>query len=163
MTEAPNINAAPFPFYDEKRETFYTADCMIDNREELVNALGVVEGTPSGRLLYLSYLKWGTSFSDHILGVFTFVIYLRNEKRIILYTDHTASRCLHYTIEEGRVIFSTTINPILQICPRQLCEKWLVACEAYRGPNMLFFPELTPFEDIFQVMCGHYIDRKSVV
>ena len=55
------------PFYDEKRETFYTADCMIDNREELVNALGVVEGTPSGRLLYLSYLKWGPSLPDLIL------------------------------------------------------------------------------------------------
>lgn len=160
------------PYYDEERRLFYTADCMLDNRNELMEKLQLTEDAiPDGALLYQAFLAWEDRFIDHVLGVFAFAIY-DNEKNICkLYTDHTGSRSLYYCLVDRTIYFATVFAPLLAVLSkeyRQISEKWMSACELTVSPIMEFFPGLTPFESIKQVLAGHFVefmikDSKSVI
>lgn len=190
------------PCYDTKNKLFYTADCMLDNREELVEKLSQLnermpdlydhhecressidskdrkrsedgkedrkgshplhldERIPDGTLLYQAYLAWGRRFTDHVLGAFSLVIYDEQKKSCILFTDHTGNRSLYYCIAEQTIYFATVFAPLLAVLPKaytRLNEKWMVACELDTTPIMEFYPELTPFQEIHQVLPGHSV------
>ncbi len=149
------------PLYDEERDVYFMADCILDNREEVARLLGVsVEETTDGRLAYLAYLAWGEEFVKHLAGIFSFAVYNKNKGEILIYTDHTGSRCIHYCKRGSDVVFSTTMGPVLQMLGEEsfsLSEQWLAACEAFRAPDMIIFPGLTAFEGVFQVEAGHYV------
>lgn len=149
------------PFLDEKNQIFFTADCILDNRKELVEALPEADGElPDGALAYHAYLHWGEEFVKHLVGIFSFAFYKANENQVLLYTDHTGSRCINYC-KRGKVfVFSTTYGPVLQAFGEEnmkFCEKWLVGCESFRAPDMILFPGLTPFEGVYQLEAGHYL------
>lgn len=149
------------PIYDEERQVYFAADCILDNREELCVSLqeDCLEVT-DGQLAYRAYLAWGEAFVEHLIGIFSFAIYEKNQNRMLLYTDHTGSRCINYCKKEEDFVFSTTYGPILQAFGEEnmrFCEKWLVGCEAFRAPDMILFPGLTPFEGVYQLEAGHYI------
>ena len=49
------------PIYDE--ELCFNCDCILDNRNELLNALSITDlSIPDGRLMYQAYRKWGNTF-----------------------------------------------------------------------------------------------------
>ena len=49
---AESVNE-PLPIYDEDLGIFFTADCFIDNRLDLMNELGVEDGAiPDGMLFF---------------------------------------------------------------------------------------------------------------
>lgn len=149
------------PYYDEVKKLFYTADCMLDNRQELMEKLSLKDETiPDGALLYQAYLKWQDCFTEQVLGVFSLVIYDVINNTCILFTDHTGSRSLYYCMVDSTIYVSTVFAPLLAVLPmeyRKLSEKWMTACELNVTPVMEFFPELTPFEKISQVLAGHSI------
>lgn len=152
------------PYYDNERDTYFTADCVLDNREELMEKLELKGDMTDGGIAYAAYLKWGERFAEHLLGVFSFAVYDNRNATFLLYTDHTGSRSVNYCIRGGQVAFSTTFEPILAAFGKgsfKLCEKWIAACEATRSPDMLVFPELTPYEGVRQLMPGHYIKVKK--
>ena len=152
------------PYYDEDNKLFYTADCMLDNRQELLSKLALSdESIPDGALLYQAYLTWGSCFTDHVLGVFSFVIYDDIKNTCVLFTDHTGSRSLYYCLIDNSIYFATVFAPLLAVLPQEdriLNEKWMIACELFETPVMEYFPELTPFEKICQVIAGHYAEAK---
>lgn len=149
------------PFYDEKRQIYFTADCILDNREELLTTLfDATDEMTDGELAYLAFLTWGEDFVQHLVGIFSFAIYLEAQNQVLLYTDHTGSRCINYCLRNEDFVFSTTYGPILQAFGEdnmQFCEKWLAGCEAFRAPDMILFPGLTPFEGVYQLEAGHYL------
>lgn len=149
------------PFYDESNRIYFTADCILDNRKELLTALSeTVEDMPDGELAYLAFLKWGEAFVQHLVGIFSFAIYQETKNQVLLYTDHTGSRCINYCLRQGDFVFSTTYGPILQAFGEEnmrLCEQWMAGCEAFRAPDMILFPGLTPFEGVYQLEAGHYL------
>ena len=149
------------PYYDESNEIFYTADCMLDNREELIKLLSEGDYLISdGLLLYRSYLKWGEKFPDYVLGVFSMVIYNKRNNTCYLYTDHTASRSLYYCVVNNTIYFATIFAPLLAVLPkedRRFNDKWIAACELVATPIMEFYPGNTPFEKINQVPAGYSV------
>lgn len=149
------------PYYDEDRRIFYTTDCMLDNRNELMEKLSLKEtAIPDGALLYQAYLNWGEKFTDHVLGVFSMVIYDGVMNTCTLYTDHTGSRSLYYCMVESTIYFATVFAPLLSVLPDnyiRISENWMIACELSATPVMEFIPEATPFERINQVLAGHSV------
>lgn len=149
------------PYYDEINGLFYTVDCMLDNRQELLEKLSFTDNTiPDGELLYQSYLAWEERFTDYVLGIFTFVIYDSRKNICTLFTDHTGSRSLYYCSVDKTIFFATVFSPLLAVLPRicrRINEKWIAACELTASPVMDFFPGITPFEEIHQVLAGHSI------
>jgi asparagine synthase (glutamine-hydrolysing) len=149
------------PLYDTDNLLFYTADCILDNREELMDKLVGKDITiPDGALLYQAYLKWGEKFTEYVLGAFSLVIYDERKNTCILFTDHTGSRSLYYCLVDNTIYFASIFTPLLAVLPkeaRKINEKWMVACALSVTPVMEYIPELTPFEKISQVLAGHYI------
>lgn len=149
------------PLYDKDRNVYFTADCILDNREEVLALLKKENADiTDGALAFLAYLTWGEEFVKRLVGIFSFAVYEKNKGEVLIYTDHTGSRCINYCKKEKAVMFSTTMGPLLEMLGKQqvsLSEKWLAACEAFRAPDMIIFPGLTPFEGIYQVEAGHYV------
>lgn len=149
------------PYYDEEHRLFYTADCMLDNRNELMKKLQLTgDAIPDGTLLYQAYLTWGDEFTDHVLGVFAFAIYDDDKNTCKLFVDHTGSRSLYYCVLDKTIYFATVFAPILAALPkeyRKISEKWMTACELTVTPIMEFYPELTPLDSIKQVLAGHFV------
>ncbi|MCR4902023.1 MAG: hypothetical protein K6A23_04130 [Butyrivibrio sp.] len=165
--EAPN---EVLPFYDELNDNLFTADCFLDNRDDLIEELNCIElntkatlhineNTPDGMLIYLSYLAWGKDMCDHLLGVFSFAIYNYKTNSFYLFTDHVSDRCIHYYQKDNTIYFSTIISPI-QAANNfniQVSEKYITACESNMTADMVIFPGLTPFEGIYQLLAGCFL------
>lgn len=149
------------PYYHCQDNIYFTADCMIDNRNQLLSELNLPNNSPDGQLIFYAYLKWGEQdVCNHLIGAYSFAIYHHETKRFLLYTDHTSTRCVYYSIQGDSLAFSTTITPILYGFPTisfPLNEKWITACECNSSPHMLLNPNLSPYEGIFHLPNGHYL------
>lgn len=72
----PEARVEPMPLRHAASGCLISADVRLDNREELIAALGI---DPSGRvigdgeLIIAAYLKWGIDCPTHLLGDFAFV------------------------------------------------------------------------------------------
>ena len=149
------------PYHDKERNIFFTADCILDNRPELVQELHITDADiPDGLLSYHAYLTWGERFVEHLLGAFSFAIYVPDTDTFLLYTDHVGNRCINYSLQGQTLYFCTTYDLFKECFSSEqlkLSEKWITACESEPSACMLAFPGLTPFEGVFQLKAAHYI------
>lgn len=157
----PEAEREQLPYYDDSHGIYFTADCMIDNRMELCEQLGVSDtSVPDGSLCYLAYLKWGEKFVEHLLGIFSIAVYDKSNKKLLLYTDHMGSRCINYMRYEDKIMFSTSYDLFINALPEgqlKLSEKWIVGCESEPSACMIIFPGLTPYEGLHQLQAGTYV------
>jgi asparagine synthase (glutamine-hydrolysing) len=105
-----------------------TADVRLDNRPELLEALGArqrLADAGDGTLLLEAYLRWGESCVDHLLGDFAFAIWDPRRRRLFCARDHMGMRQLIYHHTPGRLFaFATEPRAVLQApgVPRRLNE-----------------------------------------
>ena len=149
------------PYHDKERNIFFTADCILDNRPELMQELHITDADiPDGLLSYHAYLTWGERFVEHLLGAFSFAIYVPDTDTFLLYTDHVGNRCINYSLQGQTLYFCTTYDLFKECFSSEqlkLSEKWITACESEPSACMPAFPGLTPFEEVFQLKAAHYI------
>ncbi|MDO5291867.1 MAG: asparagine synthase-related protein [bacterium] len=147
------------PIYSEENQILFTADCLLDNRSELIDALNIEDQTiPDGTLLYLAYLHWGYDCVKHLHGLYSIAVYEKATHTLFLATDPTASRCLYYYNHKDGCTFSTLIEPILQI------HTGIQKNELYLGDYLMaqgLRPNIsaieTPYEDIYKLEAGTYV------
>lgn len=147
------------PYFDEANEVLFTADCILDNREELLQQFSEYSAeTGDSTLLYAAYRKWGTELGDHVLGAFTLAVYEHKLQKTYLFTDHMSNRSLFYYFKDGRFYFSTLLVPLASVCKANVNEKWLASCLLSVSADMMLFPKLTPFAGIIQQQAGCYLE-----
>lgn len=140
------------PVYDKEHNLLFTADCVLDNREELLGLLPECGADSSdGQLLLAAYLKWGSSMGDYCLGAFAFAAFHTDTKAVVLCTDHMGNRSLFYSRQGERFIFSTAILPLAKLCQAVPSEQWLSGCLFSSSADMTLFKGLTPYQGIFQM------------
>ncbi len=112
------------PITNSERNIVFTADCILDNREELIELLSnqqhnreTLTSTPDGTLMYMAYLLYGTECVNYFRGLFSIAIWNELEHSLTLITDQLASRCLYYIRKENLIAFSTLLEPLLKIFP----------------------------------------------
>lgn len=154
------IKDEKLPILDEEKNILFTADAIVDNRDELTRELGLDESTPDGRILYEAYLKWGKKLCEHVYGAYAMVAYDIKNNKIFITNDHFATRCLFYHVRDGVVYFSTLFFPILKETGLEFQEneRWLVDEISVRGPLMIFEPRETAVKDVFKVVSGTYVE-----
>lgn len=137
----------------------FTADCVLDNRKELLAELGINgSDVPDGTLMYHAYCKWGMDCLHHFRGAFSFAVYHFQEQCLYLAVDPVASRCLYYYINETGVTFSTLLQPILEANPNiPLNDLYLKDFLVAPGMMPTLNATETPYEQVFLVNCGTYI------
>lgn len=106
-----------------------TADVILDNRRELLEALGL--GGPEARelsdeaLVLAALSKWGESSPTHLLGDFAFAAWDEAARTLFCGRDHMGIRPLSYAYLPGKLFaFATDIRGLLALpaVPRRLDE-----------------------------------------
>lgn len=74
------------PFVSQSGDVILTADVRIDNREELLSALGLnsrpTEEVPDNALIAAAYEKWGERCPERLLGDFAFVLWDKRKQTL---------------------------------------------------------------------------------
>lgn len=146
------------PVFDEQSGIFFTADCILDNRKELISLLGADPAAPDGTLMYLAYKKWGIDCLKRFRGLFSIAVYDANKKTLFLATDQTASRCLYYYKTADSVCFSTLLEPLRNVHP-ELSFNELYFKDYLTAPGLTpnIVPTETPYTDVFKINPGCYM------
>jgi len=105
-----------------------TADARLDNRAELMRALGSggsTEPVSDSELILEAYLRWGEDCPRHLLGDFVFAIWDSARRKLFCARDHFGVRPFYYYHQPGRrLVFGSEIKSILALAdiPRHLNE-----------------------------------------
>jgi asparagine synthase (glutamine-hydrolysing) len=84
-----------------------TADVRLDNRPELLSALGLSDRagiTGDAELIVAAYLAWGEDCLDRLLGDFAFAIWDPRRHRLFCARDQFGMRPLYYHHSPGRFL-----------------------------------------------------------
>lgn len=106
------------PYILNDGNTVIVADVILDNRKELYEELGAngdITEIPDGKMICLSFEKWGYSFVEHLKGIYSIAIYDASSQELFICTDRTSSRCLYYYKKDNSITFSTLIFPIRKL------------------------------------------------
>ncbi|UOR13779.1 asparagine synthase-related protein [Halobacillus amylolyticus] len=163
----PESVGEKLPYYDPDRKLSITADAIIDNREELFDALQVSKALranmPDSKLILLSYQKWGEESLKYLIGDFAFMIWDENEQKFFGARDFSGSRTLYYFHRQHRFVFSTTITPMFSLpyVDKYLNEEWLAEFLAIPGMHDSSDEFTTAYKWIYQIPPSHTISVKD--
>ena len=158
LATTPEALVEVLPLTDPATGCTITADVRLDNREELIPALGLVSETRvigDGELILRAYLAWGEACLDHFLGDFAFAIWDPRTARLFCGRDHIGMRQLIYCHVPGRLFaFATEPRAILTHpdVPRRINEgriaDFIIDLEGINYSS-------TFFEDLFRLPPAH--------
>lgn len=117
-----------FPLLNGDGDLALTADARIDNRDELIAALGI-NGRPreeitDGELILGAYERWGESCPEKLLGDFAFAIWDRRKQRLFCARDHMGLKPFYYHRSGRALVFASEIKALLCVpeVPHRLNE-----------------------------------------
>ena len=117
LATTPEALTEVLPLTDPQSGCTITADVRLDNREELIAALGMGHETRTigdGELILRAYLHWGEPCPEHLLGDFAFAIWDPRSNQLFCSRDHMGMRQLTYHHGPGQVfVFATEPNAVL--------------------------------------------------
>ena len=106
------------PLVAAKGQVVLVADVRIDNREELMDRLGIAAGegpVTDAALILEAYLRWGSDCPEHLLGDFAFAVWDARVRRLVAARDPLGMRNLYYYRHPGGLLFGTEIKQILAV------------------------------------------------
>jgi asparagine synthase (glutamine-hydrolysing) len=119
LATTPELQFELQPFVHPETGCVITADVRLDNREELLRALGftkILEYTGDAELILEAYLKWGTQCPVRLLGDFAFAIWDPRTRILFCARDHLGLRPFYYHHSAGRrFLFASDARAILVV------------------------------------------------
>jgi asparagine synthase (glutamine-hydrolysing) len=94
-------------------ETWITADCRIDNRDDLLRRLarpGAGGDVPDPELILRAFGRWGEACLDHLLGDFAFAIWDAPRRRLFCARDHFGVKPFYYARADRVLVFGNNLN-----------------------------------------------------
>jgi asparagine synthase (glutamine-hydrolysing) len=90
-----------------------TADARIDNREELMMALGLSdEAVTDSQLILAAYERWGDRVAEHLLGDFALAIWDQEKQELFCARDHFGVKPFYYYQSENTFAFATEMKAL---------------------------------------------------
>jgi asparagine synthase (glutamine-hydrolysing) len=88
-----------------------SGDVRLDNREELLAALGTADpAIGDAEIVLRAYLEWGEHCGEHLLGDFAFAIWDPRERRLFCARDQMGLRSLYFH-HSHRQLFAFATDP----------------------------------------------------
>lgn len=131
-----------------------TADCRLDNRDELLARLSLRDGSiADAMLIMLAYFKWGEACPTYLQGDFAFAIWDRDRQALFCARDHFGVKPFYYHSTGRRFAFASEIGPILALdgVGRRLSEHQISGFLAGLPDD----PQATPYAEIFRLPARH--------
>ena len=149
------------PWHDEKNEIFYTADAVLDNREEIAQMVQMkLTGEriiPDGELMLHAFQKKGVNSLGDMRGAYVFVYFDRVKNEIYIIPDAVGNRSLYYCITGHTLYFSSLLESLRAILPQAgLNERWMTDFLAMDSLIMISENNETPIQGINRVSPGCY-------
>lgn len=116
------------PLYRSDANVAITADARIDNRDELLNLLGIQErkdvAITDSELILEAYLKWGEQTPEKLLGDFAFAIWDGRKKLLFCARDIMGVKPFYYYLSENTFVVASEIKEMfcLKEVPRRINE-----------------------------------------
>lgn len=122
-------------------------DGRLDNRSSLIAELGgnLDSASTDVEIVARAWDRWQTQCFAKFVGDWALVIWQPQDRSLTLAKDPIGARHLYYTLDERRVIWSTTLDPLVR-----LQERALDIDEEYIAGWLAFFPaaDRTPYARI---------------
>ena len=119
LHSTPESFSEILPHSNSSGDVVITADCRIDNREELSSDLCRYEERAKdigdAELILRSYERWGEGCIDKLLGDFAFAIWDRRKATLFCGRDHMGIRPFYYRLTDRGFIFASEIKAILSL------------------------------------------------
>lgn len=147
------------PLFDNLRQLAITADARIDNREELIEKIGISvrvdEIITDSELILLAYDKWRDNCVDHLIGDYVFAIWDKKERRVFCATDPMGMRPIYYYLDDKLFAFASEIKALLTLpqIPRGLNEEGFAKYVVVE--LNVFERKDTCFKEIFSLTSGN--------
>jgi asparagine synthase (glutamine-hydrolysing) len=116
------------PLVRKSGDLVLTADVRLDNRDELITALGIAsrprQEIGDGELILGAYERWGERCPEKLLGDFTFAIWDRRRQELFCARDHMGVKPFYYYRSDRVFVFASEIKALLCLpeVPRRLNE-----------------------------------------
>jgi len=105
------------PLMNALGNVIVTADARIDNRDELVAALGVERGRlgeiSDGELILRAYERWGEDSPKRLLGDFAFAVWDARRRTLFCARDHCGVKPFYYYQSEKTFLFASEVKALL--------------------------------------------------
>ncbi len=90
------------------------ADARLDNRPELIEALGLEASaeTPDSLLIMRAFDKWGVECVSHLIGAWAFALWDAPKNRLMLARDPMGARTICWHRSAERLAFATTARAL---------------------------------------------------
>lgn len=145
------------PAEEKERKLLFTADCILDNREEVIECLAgtgnersELEKMPDGALMFQGYLHLGKECTRLFRGLYAFAVWEEKSNTLTLVSDGVSARCLYYRRQGNLVAFSTVLKPLCELFSgteknTNYSKDFLLV-----NPSVVYvMPGETPYKDIF--------------
>lgn len=147
------------PLLNQSGDLIITADARIDNRKELITALGLNGDAPGlitdSQLILAAYEKWGEICSEKLLGDFAFVIWDRCKQVLFCARDHLGVKPFYYHLSNRIFAFASEIKALVEVpnVPSRINE---LRIAYHLQPDFLSRDKaITFYQDIFRLPPGH--------
>lgn len=131
----------------------------LEIRKELIEKGHKFANNADTECLIHGYEEYGAELLYKLRGMFAFVIYDMKKDLIFAARDFFGIKPFYYTVNDGRLVFSSEIKGILEFpeIKRELNEE---ALEQYLSFQYSVLPE-TFFKGIYKLPAGHYMMYKD--
>jgi asparagine synthase (glutamine-hydrolysing) len=95
-----------------------TCDARIDNRDELIHALGLrgdPAAIPDSDLILGAYVKWGEECAGRLIGDFAFAIWDPRRQSMFCARDPMGVKCFYYYLSPRMFAFASEIKAIAAV------------------------------------------------
>ncbi|ESY83589.1 asparagine synthase [Mesorhizobium sp. LNHC221B00] len=146
--------AGPGPLTMAGGKLAITADCRLDNRDELLARLGIRDSSVADAVLLMrTYLRWGEACPEHLQGDFAFAIWDAERQLLFCARDHFGVKPFYYHAADRRFAFASEIGPMLGLdgVGARISEHRISGFLAGLPDD----PQSTPYSDIFSLPARH--------
>jgi asparagine synthase (glutamine-hydrolysing) len=123
LTTTPEERFQSQPIAHAHTGVVITGDVRIDNRDEVLRALGASDRDDSlsdTGVVLAAYLRWGDACVDHLLGDFAFALWDGRQRRLFCARDRMGMRTLYYHHTLGRLVAVATSAKAVVVLPQVL-------------------------------------------
>jgi asparagine synthase (glutamine-hydrolysing) len=141
------------PLFDPERQLFFVFDGRLDNRGELLAALGLDASSTDARIAMAAAGRWQEGTPARLLGDFAFVAWDASRRRLLCARDHMGARPLHYFVSPRLLVCASDLaqvlaHPDVPCSPNPLVAADYLALDVANGPATLY-------RDVQRVPPGH--------
>ena len=138
-------------------ELTITADARIDNRQELIEVLGIKDCPAAqiadSQLILAAYERWGDQCPDRLMGDFAFAIWDNRQQKLFCARDPMGIKPFYYYCSNQLFCFASEIKALLHVpgVPRRLNELKVASHLALFADD----PVNTFYRDVLKLQAAH--------